>query len=280
MFIKLHSLNFTKNTSRFHNRQIFVWLVLPVMMLISSCELTPSKRTTSDGAISEGSEIGGVLGALIKEGYEPNIGFHSKLLPGTIIQVMRRGKDGNPVKEQIPRVFLSADDCYKGIKTEASDKVLPGITGTKSGGFQVDGKALGAILPSLSFDNSSVENYSLKFNEPKVLYIPRGRMLGNMSMLCRKALTYAIKNGDHLEWYQLINEVVAAEGFSFTASWAGTRAYDIGYRKEVQKKLLSQLNDATSGSLKSSDTGDRSFELKTDKQIIFAYLALPIAIDK
>ena len=83
-----------------------LWLLPAIIVFISGCALSPSTRTTMDGATGKGSELGIVFDTLEKEGYKPNIGFSAKFSPGSIIQVTKRDNKGNIVQEKIPGLSI------------------------------------------------------------------------------------------------------------------------------------------------------------------------------
>lgn len=272
MLIKPHSLNKTKYSSRFPYKQAFLWFLCAAMVLLAGCQLiVPNGKTVTDPEYTDIFMVG-----LKKQGFEPNIGFTPKYTPGTIIQVISRDQNGKPFKEIMPRVFFSSEECYPNVKTKIIDAVLPGVRATQNGGFQLNSKLMDIFLPNLNLNNSEVENYSMKINKPKILLMSKGSMMGQMSRKCSKALTQALKDGDKIEYYRIIDEVMAAEGFSFQLAWAATSGFEIGYRKNIQQQLQDQFsmisNDkSTSASLSSTNESERFSELKTDNQVFFAY---------
>lgn len=269
MHITSHSF-ITKYTSNHPSDQVLLWILCTIMLSLTGCQLIKPGTITDEGY----TDI--FMKNLKEQGFEPNIGFTPLYEPGTIVQVISLGADGKPYKEVMPRVFLSSEECFPNVKTKTIDAVLPGVTGTQNSGFQLHSKLVEIFLPNLDIDNTQVENYSMKINKPKVLLMPKGDMLGNMSKKCRKALHFTLKGGDKIEWYRVIDEVMAADGFSFRLSWAATSGFDIGYRDMLHKQLKDHLSSATdskpsSASISATDESERFSELKTDKQVFFAY---------
>lgn len=270
MHIKPHSYNTVKYTSRHSMNQVGIWFICAVMILLAGCQLGSGRTITDDRY----TDI--FMNSLKKQGFEPNIGFTPKYTPGTIIQVISRDQNGKPFKEVMPRVFFSSEECYPNVKTKVIDAVLPGVRATRNGGFQLNSKLMDLFIPSLNIDNTEVENYTMVINKPKVLLMSKGSMIGQMSKKCSKALTQALRDGDKIEYYRIIDEVMAADGFSFKLAWAATSGFEIGYRKNIQQQLLDQFSmtaddKSTSASLSSTNESKSFSELKTDNRVFFAY---------
>jgi hypothetical protein len=222
---------------------------------------------------------------LENQGFEPNPGFTTKFPPGTVIQTVSRDQQGNPVEEATPRVFLSKDSCYPTIEATSADAVLPQSSGSNTRALNIDATTLSQYLPQLALDATIMDSYSMVIDNPKVLLIPRGEMLGNMSLQCRKTLTFALKDGDKIEWFKIIDEVMVAQGFSLQVNWKtkGGAIVDIDTRKQELEKFQDVLSRGLGSEGKEplfqvSDSNDRFAELTTDKELIFAFKARPLSI--
>lgn len=217
----------------------------------------------------------------MKQGYTPNAGFSGLYQPGAVIQTTERGPDGQEKALSTPLLFLRGESCFPGKTPIQSVYALPDSTGTSSASLKVGAKLVGRFLPSLTLDSTVVADYSLAFDNPHVLAFAKGDISQQFSQSCLRSFDRELKAGDKMEWFSVIQEVVAADALKLEISWkSGTKAEErVDARKKLQKSLSGASAARPAGGIpfaadaEVSAEDDRKTVLSVQGPVVIAYRA-------
>jgi hypothetical protein len=257
-----------KNSNKYNMSRGMLGLMVGVLLAGGCVSIGPKPPDIT--APAEHGTLEAVWKNLEKMGYTRNNDLSTRIKPGTIIQTTSRGKDNQPIKEITATVFLEGGECLPGVAYSESSMPDTIYGGTKSNATVLDVQLIHKILPNLKVDSSMVDNYSLQLSGMKSLVIPRAKML-NMAEVCNASLEKTLKRGDKLEWFEFVNEVVAAESIELDITWTGQGIINADY-----KKSLAQALGGPSAKFVSTSSDGRAASLYSEQRIFLAYKARAI----
>jgi len=216
--------------------------------------------------------------------YTPNVGFSCIYKPGTVIQTIERGPDGQEKTIPFPRLFLLGENCFPGKSPIKSVYALPESAGRSSASLNIGAKLVGKFLPSLALDSSVVADYSFTFDNPHILAFARGELSQQFSDSCIRSFDQELKEGDKLEWFSVIQDVVEVDALNMEIKWkSGTK---VEARVDTRQKIQKSFSEAsaarpTGGIPLTAEAGasaedDRKTVLSVKGPVIIAYRARPL----
>jgi hypothetical protein len=193
-----------------------------------------------------------IFGILESQGYTSNTGFSGAFNPGTVVQTIESGPDGQERELPTPVVFLWSSDCFPDMTPRISPFVLPQTRGTSSASLTIGADALTKLFPLLQVDSSAIVDYSLKIENPQVYTFAKGDLSGQFSEKCVQAYDQQIEAGDKPEWFALILDAIVAEKLAFEMGWkANTSA-------EARAAATKEAGDALSRVLGATSPGENT----------------------
>lgn len=228
--------------------------------------------------------VDGIFNILSRQGYIANIGFSGIYQPGNIIQTVETGQDGKETKLRTPIIFLWGSECFPGKKPKTSPFVLPDSSGISSASLNIGAELLGKLLPAVRLDSAVVADYSLKLENVHVRTFARADLSHQFSEKCVHALKEALDDGDKIEWFSVINEVVEVDSLRFELKWRSKTSVDarISAKNKVEDALAAAVKEskrmgaALKGDIKSVVDNDRTTVIEAQAPVVIAYRARPL----
>jgi hypothetical protein len=203
---------------------------------------------------------------LEEQGFTLNAGLSDLYQPGDVIQVA-------DASGAINTPFLRGSFCFKDLEIEASDYALPvEMTSDASAALQVGGKGLGRFLPELGMENESVGRFRLELDRPRLLIALRGDLSRRFSAECVTRLRQSIDDGDRLEWFEVVDQAVVADGVRLQVETQTASSAEA--KLAIDKSTRDAL--APRGDLAVSDDG-KTTKLYVLGRTVLAYKTRPLA---
>lgn len=207
---------------------------------------------------------------LAEVGFNENIGFRANLSPGSLIQVAGATNTAQHEQYTLPRLFMPGADCYPDLQVTETGFYPAAGKQENAHGFFFNNVMLGYFLPQLHFLKDEGLSYTLNITKTKSLSFARGKMMGHMSDNCVQALTLALNDGDKLEWFRLVMDVLVVDEIRLELHWLQQTATEKARLKALIKQALN--NEASI-----LDLTDSSVEIIFTRRFILAYKAQPLA---
>ncbi len=163
--------------------------------------------------------VGDLFAYLEDLGYTPNWGLSGIYQPGTVIQTVEEGPGGGTQALASPLVLVYADACFPDLAPRPALLPLPESSGEAAASLHLGGERLARLLPSFELGNEAIGGYRLEVERPQVSGFAKGELSGHLSATCVETLNRVRDDGDRLEWFQVIQEVVLAEALVFEIEW-------------------------------------------------------------
>lgn len=250
------------------------WLIcLCGLALLTGCAPVPTKQQPAEANLFE----------LLKgRGYEPNLGLAGIYEPGNLIQTMAPGDQGGPGPLRTPMVFMWRSDCFPGQKPRVAPFVLPQTSGRSGSAFSLDAGLAQLLLPFLKFDRSVLSDYRVELGDGHVHTLAKGDLSRQFSPRCVDALSRAIADGDHVDWFAVIVEAVVVDGLNIEVSWQASTgaAARLNYLGLVQQQLAAALSAEPAGGggagIELAADDARRSVIRADGPVIVGYRVRPL----
>ena len=259
-----------RNTAR---RYIFWTLGIAALFLVAYgiffVNITPQKPLTSFFSI------------LTDQGYEPNIGFSGNYAPGNIIQIMEKGTDGKGRRLKPPLVLLWRDQCFPGKTLRESLYMLPESSGERSAQLNLGAEILGTMMPILQLDSAVAADYSMKFENTRILSFAKLDVSQQFSEQCVQALDNDLSLGNEPDWYAVIIEAIVVDAINFEISWRenSTAAARNKVKQDTERKLAAIVkqekgsNRPMQGTVSLASDNKKTTVIKAAGEVIVGYRA-------
>ncbi len=226
-------------------------------------------------AIRPEEGLSDVFRLLEEQGYTPNVGLSDLYQPGTVIQTMESGPDGEERRLASPLPFLWGSDCFPGLEPRESPFVLPESTGKAAASLSLGAESLARLVPALALDDDALVRYRLELENPRLLTVTRPEVSRNFSEACVKALSQTLADGDRMEWFSVIVQAVVADALHFEMQWQSDASAEA--RLELRNRARKALG-SPSGKLGLTADDEKKTVLQADGLVVLAYRARPIAL--
>jgi hypothetical protein len=183
---------------------------------------------------------------LREKGYEPSVGLTGPP-PGTVLQVARRGADGELEPIQPPQVVLWADQCFPGKTPRSASFPLPGRMGSRKTNLQEAGAL--KLLPQLSL--SAAKSWEVSLVNPHLQTFAKLDLSQGFSNDCLVHLEKAFESGEKPAQYATVLEAVVVDGLSLLVEWQagaeGEGKVAVGRVKSRGKDIKVQVSGEGTG---------------------------------
>lgn len=152
--------------------------------------------------------------SLREKGYEPSVGLAGPP-PGTVLQVARRGADGQLQPIQPPQVVLWAEQCFPDKKPTSAPFPLPGRMGSRKTDLHEAGAL--KLLPELSM--SAAKSWEVSLTNPHLQTFAKLDLSQSFSDECLVRLEKAFDSGEAPAQYATVLEAVVVDGLSLLVEW-------------------------------------------------------------
>ena len=183
---------------------------------------------------------------LREKGYEPSVGLAGPP-PGTVLQVSRRGADGQLQPIQPPQVVLWANQCFPDKTPRSAPFPLPGRMGSRKTDLHEAGAL--KLLPELSMN--AAKSWEISLTNPHLQTFAKLDLSQSFSDVCLARLEKAFESGEKPAQYATVLEAVVVDGLSLLVEWQagaeGEGKAAVGRAARSKEKIRIQVSGEEEG---------------------------------